>query len=310
MKTPDLCKDISIQMSSATTKLSLVGAIGQPALQKFQPGYNLQAKQGQFVLFKNPSDNIKTLLTRSSHSTFSVESPEKCSPNAFMSNSDNFDPDKEQSAQKFLQMIPLQYQLNNSQQSNQLQAGPCNQEVKFKKHYNISFTSSMALISKVFATKILPVLLSLAIIRPDQLSVNFPSISPQEIQNFSNTWSTPGLLQVFVSKNTFQSETIKFILRGASVKNPGTYLDLTNEISTDDDPSSDQLMNMNLCKECRIRSSQCKTCRWLNSHKSLEELNELTLIRDSISILPQDQGRYYVQVHFPFCIDIPRLFSP
>ena len=124
---------MSIQMSPATTKLSLVGAIGQPALQKFQPGYNLQAKQGKFLLFKSPTDNIKMLLTKSKHSTFSVESPEKCSPNAFISNSNNSDPDKDHSAGKFLQMIPLQYQLNNSQQSNQPQAGPCTQEVKFKK---------------------------------------------------------------------------------------------------------------------------------------------------------------------------------
>ena len=99
---PDFCKDISIQMSPATTKLSLVGAIGQPALQKFQPGYNLQAKQGKFLLFKSPTDNIKMLLTKSKHSTFSVESPEKCSPNALISNSNNSDPDKDHSAGKFL----------------------------------------------------------------------------------------------------------------------------------------------------------------------------------------------------------------
>ena len=52
---PSFCKDISIQLSPCTSKLSLVGTFGEPALQTHQTGYNLQARQGQFVLFKNPT---------------------------------------------------------------------------------------------------------------------------------------------------------------------------------------------------------------------------------------------------------------
>merc|ERR1712105_167447 len=48
----------------------------------------------------------------------------------------------------------------------------------------------------------------------------------------------------------------------------------------------------------------------LNSYKSLEEFNELTLIRNSISILPQDNGKHIVQVDFPFLIDTSKFFSP
>ena len=210
------------------------------------------------------------LLMKLTHSTFSVESPQKCSSNSFERNPDNFDPDHQQPAQKLLQNLQLPLQSDSSHQSKQLQAGPCNQEVQFKKCNKFYFTASMALLTKVFATKILPILLSLAIIRPDQQFENFPSMSNQEIQNFSNNWSSPGLLQVFVSKNTQQSDAIKFLLRSTSAKIPfGVYLDLTNKINISDDPMSDQLMNMNLCKECQLRSSQCKTCRWLNSHKSL-----------------------------------------
>ena len=195
---PSFCKDISIQLSPCTSKLSLVGTFGEPALQTHQTGFKLQARQGQFVLFKNPNDNIKMLLTKFTHSTFSVESPQKCSSNSFERNPDNFDPDHQQPAQKLLQNLQLPFQSDFSHQSNQLQSGPCNQEVKFKKCNKFYFTASMALLSKVFATKILSVLLSLAIIRTDQPCANFPSISHQEIQNFSNTWSSPGLLQVFI----------------------------------------------------------------------------------------------------------------
>ena len=59
-----------------------------------------------------------------------------------------------------------------------------------------------------------------------------------------------------------------------------------------------------------MRSSRCKTCKWLNSHKSLEELQELQLIRDSIATIPDDSGRQFIQVDFPFKIDVPRLFHP
>ena len=207
------------------------------------------------------------MLTNSKHSTFSVEPEQKCSQNFFISNFDNSGPDKDHSARTFLQTIPHQFQLSNSQQPTEPQAGPCTQEVNPKRYSNISFTSTMALVNKVFAINVLPVLLSLAIFRPDKLGLKLPPISAQEIHNFSCTWYNPGLLQVLLSKNTSYSENIKFILRAASVKNPETYFDLTNEINTDDDdPSSDQLMNANLCKECRIRSSRCKTCCWLNSH--------------------------------------------
>ena len=119
----------------------------------------------------------------------------------------------------------------------------------------------MALLSKVFATQILPVILSLAIIRPDQSCVNFPTIKHQDLENFSTNWNSPGLLQVFVSKRTHHSDAIKFLLRSASTKTSiDAYLDLSNEINASDDPMSDQLMHMNLCTECQLRSSQCKTC--------------------------------------------------
>ena len=225
------------------------------------------------------------MLTKSKHSSFIVQSEQRCSQKFMTSNFDKSGPDNDHSARTFFQTVQHPLQLTNLQQPTGPQTQPSKQEVTPKRYSNISFASSMTLVNKVFAINILPVLLSLAIFRPDKLGLKLPPISAQELHNFSCTWFNPGLLQVLLAKNTSYSENIKFILRATAVQNPEVYFDLTSEISADDDdPNSDQLMTANLCKECRIRSSRCKTCKWLNSHKSLEELHELQLLRDSIAI--------------------------
>ena len=103
------------------------------------------------------------------------------------------------------------------------------------------------------------------------------------------------------------ASTIRFLLKTAAIHN---FLDLSRELdSSQDDPDSSLLMHQQLCKECQIRSLQCRTCRWLNSHKSLEELQELILIRNSISVRESPDGSNHIFVDFPFKVDIDRLFS-
>ena len=94
---PDFCRDISLQLSPATSKLSFVGAIGQPTLENFQPGFNLNAKDGKYVLFKSPSENLKMMLTKSKHSSFIVQPEQRCSQKFMTSNFDKSGPDNDHS---------------------------------------------------------------------------------------------------------------------------------------------------------------------------------------------------------------------
>ena len=66
-------------------------------------------------------------------------------------------------------------------------------------------------------------------------------------------------------------------------------------------------MHQHFCKECQIRSLQFRTCLWLNSHKSLEELQELILNRNSILVRESLDGSNNIFVNFPFKVDINKL---
>ena len=51
---PDFCRDMSIQLSPATSKLSIVGAVGQPALKNFQPGSTFKKRMVNIYHSKAP----------------------------------------------------------------------------------------------------------------------------------------------------------------------------------------------------------------------------------------------------------------
>ena len=170
---PDFCRDISLQLSPATTKLSIVGAIGQPALENFHPGFNLNAKNGKYVLFQSPSENLKLMLTNSKHSSFTVQTEQKCSQKFMTSNFDKPGPDTDHPAPKLFNTSRNSLQLTNLTNAAQKPVGPqtqpSKQEVTPNKHSNISFPSAMTLVNKVFTINILHILLSLAIFRSDKL---------------------------------------------------------------------------------------------------------------------------------------------
>ena len=162
-----------------------------------------------------------------------------CSQNFTLSNFDRPGPDTDQPAAKLFSTSRHSLQLTNLTNAAQKPVGPqtqpSKQEVTPNRYSNISFSSAMTLVNKVFTFNILPVFLSLAIFRSDKLGPKLSSISALELHNFSCTWSKPGLLQVMLDKNTHYSEIIKFCLRATAVDNPQAFFDLTSEISAEDD---------------------------------------------------------------------------
>ena len=68
--------------------------------------------------------------------------------------------------------------------------------------------------------------------------------------NFANITVSPGIINVFLDKNTMYASTVKFLLKTAAIHN---FLDLSRELEPSrDDPDSSLLMHQQLCKEYQI----------------------------------------------------------
>ena len=80
-------------------------------------------------------------------------------------------------------------------------------------------------------------------------------------------------------------------------------------VINNDDPTDAALLSMQLCDQCTERSKKCPQCKWLNSQHSLAQLQELELIRKSITIKSEKSGQKYFECSYPFTGDMDTLYS-
>ena len=62
-----------------------------------------------------------------------------------------------------------------------------------------------------------------------------------------------------------------------------------------------------LCRDCTERSRKCKQCKSNNRQATMEELQELKMIQDSVSIISKD-GQQYLQCTYPIMGDPTHLY--
>ena len=87
-----------------------------------------------------------------------------------------------------------------------------------------------------------------------------------------------------------------------------TFLVKNNLVS--DDPDSKSLLSYLQCDACAERSRRCQGCKWLNSSASVQELAELELIRNCISVKEDPvTHQMFVEASYPFIGDIETLYS-
>ena len=79
-----------------------------------------------------------------------------------------------------------------------------------------------------------------------------------------------------------------------------------------DDPDSKDMFHMQLCEACQERSRRCQDCKWLNSHYSLVELQELEAIRGCVEVTidPLNPEKEIILASYPFIGDLKTLYAP
>ena len=86
------------------------------------------------------------------------------------------------------------------------------------------------------------------------------------------------------------------------------FLHKCNVVS--DDPDSKALLSYLQCDACAERSRRCQGCKWLNSSASIQELAELELIKNCISVKEDPvTHQLFVEASYPFIGDIETLYS-
>ena len=65
----------------------------------------------------------------------------------------------------------------------------------------------------------------------------------------------------------------------------------------------------NLCEECEERSRKCQNCKNGSKQSTIEELRELTMIRESIKVVFINSQRY-LQCDYPVMGDPKTLYAP
>ena len=80
---------------------------------------------------------------------------------------------------------------------------------------------------------------------------------------------------LFIRKRTKALSVLAFTTALQMLADPDL---VTKVASIQDDPNSKDMFHMQLCQSCQERSRRCQECKWLNSHYSLVELEELEAI--------------------------------
>ena len=55
-----------------------------------------------------------------------------------------------------------------------------------------------------------------------------------------------------------------------------------------DDPEDKRIFAFTLCEDCTRRSKKCSVCKLNNSQASLQQMQELNLLRNNLQIMPNE----------------------
>ena len=81
-----------------------------------------------------------------------------------------------------------------------------------------------------------------------------------------------------------------------------------------DDPEDKRIFAFTLCEDCTRRSKKCNVCKLNNSQASLQQIQELNLVRDNLHViengLDQDGNKkFFVQVNYPVLGNVSQLYA-
>ena len=96
------------------------------------------------------------------------------------------------------------------------------------------------------------------------------------------------------------------------------YFNIYDEIrllsGVTDDPEDKRIFAFTLCEDCTKRSKRCSVCKLNNSQASLQQMQELNLLRDNLQIMPNGLNldgneKFFVQVNFPVLGNVSELYA-
>ena len=62
----------------------------------------------------------------------------------------------------------------------------------------------------------------------------------------------------------------------------------------------DKRLTSLICEDCRLKTLSCPRCKWLSHPASLAELEELSLIKKNLSIETKEDGTKFIKIIYPF----------
>ena len=81
-----------------------------------------------------------------------------------------------------------------------------------------------------------------------------------------------------------------------------------------DDPEDKRIFAFTLCEDCTKRSKKCSVCKLNNSQGSLQQMQELNLLRENFEIVPNGldpdgNNKFFVQVNYPVLGNVSELYA-
>ena len=342
---PDFAKDLSLQTTPASPMLSLAGSIGQgTAMDGNTSVFACKVPKSHYTFFSEPEpSDLKLLQESHGNSTYSVKSIQGCPTPVQPSLKP---PSGDDSEGRPPGPVPGTAQPAMTAQTSQ----PAKPDEKTKGFTLKTLTSKIQSLSlkkrllPKFPT-LATLLLSLSLLTRSSSAGAEPVTSRTAVPSFlagkarydsdviaSTLLNRSTLLNSTTGETGLQPSSLSALTCSVLARKHAFLFSVTalsacmnllvdpNFIDPDsihsckligDDPDSKGLLSLLQCDACSERSRRCPGCRWLNSNASVQELAELELIRNCITVKRNPvTNQDYVEASYPFIGDLETLYSP